>query len=265
MKRISAFLLALVLALTCISSLAETVGNEEYTIKTGVSYADPWGITVANVIYKGDEIFKILIDTVRPDGGLSSKEKFDDYGIRRVSSIGMEWFEEVSFFETWAEQNDLTTLELDENGHAVNPDVITGATINVGYYVEALNNADAGVTEANGYTVKTGFSFNATWGPTVANVIYKDGEVLKILVDTVRPDGGLSSKEKYNDYGIKRVSGLGKEWWEEVVFFETWVEENGIEALTLDETGHATNPDVITGATIAVSYYAEAIQDALSR
>ena len=86
-----------------------------------------------------------------------------------------------------------------------------------------------------------------------------------MLLDTVRAAGGLSSKEKYDDYGIRRVSGLGKEWWKEVSFLETWMEGNDIAALELDENGHAVNADVIYGATINLSNFKEAVQDALSR
>ena len=265
MKKVTAILMTLVLILASASVLAEPVGNENYTVKTGVSYSNPWGITVANVIYKDGELFKILVDTVRPDGGLSSKEKYDDYGIRAVSGLGKEWWEEVAFFETWAESNDVSALELDENGHALDADVISGATINLANYVEAVQNAEAGVVEAEGFSVKTGFSFSEQWGATIANVIYKDDAIFKILLDTVRPDGGLSSKEKFDDYGIKRVSGLGKEWWEEVSFFETWAEGNDLSTLELDENGHAVNADVISGATINLGNHTEAILDALSK
>lgn len=261
MKRISVLLLALLMALACASALAETAADQGYTVKTGVSYDDPWGITVANVIYKDGQVFKILIDTVRPDGGLSSKEKFDDYGIKRVSSIGKDWWEQVTSFEAWVEGNDLTTLNLDDTGHDL--DAVTGATINLTYYVEALNNAEAGVNEVNGYTVKTGTSYSTPWGLTIANVICKGDEVFKILVDTERPDGGVSSKEKYDSYGIKGVSSMGKEWWEQVVSFEDWARTNDVNTLVLDETGHDT--DALTGATIAVSYYVDAVKDALSK
>ena len=264
MKKVLALLTALTMMLGCVSALAENAG-EEFTVKTGVSYDGTWGITVANVIMKDDAVFKILIDTVRPDGGLSSKEKFDDYGIKKVSGLGKEWWEEVSFFETWAEANDIGTLELDENGHAANVDVITGATINLSGFAEAIKNADAGVAETEGYVVKTGTSYDATWGLTVANVIMKDDAIFKILIDTVRPDGGLSSKEKYEDYGIRKVSGLGSEWWEETSFFETWAESNDLSTLELDENGHAVNADVITGASINLSNHEEAVLNALSK
>ena len=117
--------------------------------------------------------------------------------------------------------------------------------------------------DSEGYTVRTGLSYSEQWGPTIVNIIEKDGEVVKVLFDTARD--GQSSKEKYNDYGIKKVSSIGKEWWEQVAFVETWLEQNGLDSLEVTEDGYAANPDVLTGATFHVSYYVEAIADALGK
>lgn len=126
-------------------------------------------------------------------------------------------------------------------------------------------NAADNVVEVNEYTVKTGISYVDSWGITVANVIEKDGEVLKILFDAVRPDGGLSSKEKYNDYGIGAVSTIGKEWWEQVIFVEDFARENGVDGFEMTEDGYAGSPDAVTGATFHVVYFLDALQDALNR
>ena len=139
MKRISALLLALLLALTCVSALADPAADGGYTVKTGVSYDETWGLTVANVIFRDGKVFKILIDTVRPEGGLSSKEKFDGYGIKKLSSLGKEWWEQIVSFEDWAQANDVTALTLDESGRDV--DGVTGATIAVSFYVDAVKDA----------------------------------------------------------------------------------------------------------------------------
>lgn len=261
MKKLFAFALILALTLTCVSALAEVVGGEGYIVRTGLSYSEQWGPTVANVIEKDGAIVKVLFDTVRD--GISSKEKYDNYGIKKVSTIDKEWWEQVAFVENWVEQNGLDSLEVTEDGYAANPDVVSGATFHVSYYAEALANAEAGVTEMEGYSVKTGFSYSEQWGSTVANIIMKDGEVVKVLFDTVRD--GQSSKEKFDNYGIKKVSSIGKDWWEQVAFVENYIEQNGLDSLEVTDEGYAANPDVLTGATIHVSYYADALADALSR
>ncbi len=43
------------------------------------------------------------------------------------------------------------------------------------------------------------------------------------------------------------------------------MEQNGLEQIIYDDAGHTTNPNIVTGATINVSCYADAIADALSR
>ena len=55
------------------------------------------------------------------------------------------------------------------------------------------------------------------------------------------------------------------EWWEEIKYYEEWVVKNGVDAATYDETGHATAPDLISGATINISYYTDAIKEALAK
>ena len=261
MKKMTACILALVLMLACTASFAETETAPEVTVKTGVAWNDAWGLTVANIVEQDGQTVKILVDVVRD--GLSSKEKYNDYGVGKVSSIGKEWWEQVAYFEDWVRDNGVDQVAYDENGHATVADVISGATINIADFTTAIQNADAGNAEANGFTVKTGLSVSPVWGPTVANVILKDGEIVKILVDVVRD--GQSSKEKFDTYGVKPRSTLEKEWWEQVKAYEEWVAANGADQVEYDEDGHAVNPDLISGATINISDFTLAIQDALSK
>ena len=88
------------------------------------------------------------------------------------------------------------------------------------------------VESVNGYVVKSGISYSEQWGPTIATVVYENGKIIKVLLDGIRQ--GKSSKELHDDYGIKRVSSIGKEWWEQVEFLEGWIEKNGIENLKVN-------------------------------
>ncbi len=38
---------------------------------------------------------------------------------------------------------------------------------------------------SDGYTIQTGISYREQWGPSVSNIIMKDGEIVKILCDPV--------------------------------------------------------------------------------
>lgn len=141
-------------------------------------------------------------------------------------------------------------------------DAISGATINVAELSAAVRNARDRKTEDGGYSVKAGTSYSGVWGLYIANVIFKDGKIVKILLDRIDKNNE-SSKEKHDNYGIKKVSSIGKDWWEQVVFFENWALANGIDAVSFDEKGHATNVDVISGATIGIDDLTRAVRDAI--
>lgn len=109
-------------------------------------------------------------------------------------------------------------------------------------------------------TVKTGTFYNEVWGETIANVVEKDGVVEKIVIDVVRD--GATSKEQHDNYGVKPLSTIGKEWWEQVVYYEDWVRANGVDAVEYDENGHALNADLISGCTINITNFTEAVKAA---
>ena len=113
------------------------------------------------------------------------------------------------------------------------------------------------------HTVKTGTYEDAQFGLVVANVVLKGDKIEKVLIDVVRD--GESSKEKFDNYGVKRVSSLGKEWWEQVAFVEKWIEKNGVDSAVFDKSGHITNVDAVSGATITVKPFVEAVKDALGK
>ena len=112
-------------------------------------------------------------------------------------------------------------------------------------------------------SVKSGISFSKQWGLYIANVIEKDGAVSNVIID--RLANGKSSKELHDNYGIKPVSTLNKDWWEQVAYYEEWVLKNGIEAVKYDKSGKAENVDLISGATIGIDDLTLAVLDALNK
>ena len=96
-----------------------------------------------------------------------------------------------------------------------------------------------------GDKVEAGISFSRQWGLYIANVIERDGKISNVVID--RLANGISSKELHDNYGIKPVSTLGKDWWEQVVHYERWIVEHGLDAVNTDEKGHAINPDLLSG------------------
>ena len=115
--------------------------------------------------------------------------------------------------------------------------------------------------QTSAYTVKTGAHYSDQWGLYIANIVEQEGRTPIVIMDRVQ--NGQSSKERYDSYGIRPVSSIGKEWWEQGAYYEKWALENGVDAVEYDEDGHATNPDLITGATVGVDQFTMAVLDAL--
>ena len=254
-------LIVITLILAAVSSAcASEPAKNPYSVKTGLAFSNVWGLYLANVIEKDGKISNVIID--RLANGKSSKELHDNYGIKPVSTLGKDWWEQAAHYERWVVEHGIDAVKTDKNGRAENPDLLSGATINVAELSEAVKNALNGTTESGGYTVKTGTSYSNVWGLYLANIILKDGEIVKVLIDRITLKGE-DCKEMYDNYGMKPASSIGKDWWEQVAYFEDWVLKNGIEAVKYDKEGHAENVDLVSGATMAVDDMTLAVLDAL--
>lgn len=77
----------------------------------------------------------------------TKKEKKEDYGMKGVSPIGLEWYEQIDAFEQWAvgKTADEIAAGIDEAGTATDADLAAGCTIYAGGFkqvvVDAINNA----------------------------------------------------------------------------------------------------------------------------
>lgn len=88
-----------------------------------------------------------------------------------------------------------------------------------------------------------------------------DGDTIK-EVEIDETTGDTTKKKLGADYHMKQASTIGKEWNEQVQYLEQYIQKNGIDKIQLNEEGKATNEDVLTGCTIAIDGFLDAIQDA---
>ena len=97
---------------------------------------------------------------------------------------------------------------------------------------------------------------------TTAKVILKDNKIQDVSIDETVADVDKTKKQLQNSYGMKQASSIGKEWYEQVLFFEDYVKTHGIENIKTDEKGKSVNEDLKTGCTIRVDTFIEAIKQA---
>lgn len=148
----------LLACLFCASVLLAGCGSgsgDSSSVKTGEGTATSESqgetlTTTAKVELDGDKFTKVEIDETYKDkdGNDTTKKTLGaDYGMKDTSAKmgkiegGGEWFEQIKFLEDYIVKNGVDGIELGDDGKATNEDVLTGCTINIKPYVEAVKAA----------------------------------------------------------------------------------------------------------------------------
>ncbi len=293
-KRLAAFAAAAALALTltackssassgAASSLAPTAAPtapaQEAGVKTGfgvnavLTEGDLTGkatVTAAGVLLDQDgKIVQCVIDVaenqfgVNADGTLAMPatvgtkwEQGESYGMKSASGIGKEWYEQCRAFCDYVKgkTGEEVAKIAGEDNKATDPDLLSGCTIKVTPFVEAVTKAcenarvmGAGTADSLSMgAVSTASGKDATDDAdgkaqvaTTFVVLTKDadGRVTSAVMDQIEPyfttdtagaliapkEAVASKLEKGEGYGMKGSSGIGKEWYEQSEGFCTYL------------------------------------------
>ena len=227
---------------------------------------------------------------------MSKKDLGDKYGMKDKSSIKKEWFEQVEALEKWAvgktveEVLTMPTTQKDEK-HTVtaDKDLMTGCTISVTGFQQVLDKAaknavevkdvasvgSAILTEVSGKDASAEKSGEAKASSTYGVVaLDKDGKVVFTQTDVAQnavkftTTGALDGEavavatkgEKKDEYGMKKASSIGKEWFEQNQAYDEWTvgktaKEIADMKVTTNEGGKTVtaDKDLMTGCTIGVN------------
>lgn len=224
--------------------------------------------------------------------GETKVEKKDKYGMKKASKIGKEWYEQAAALEKWMvgksvdEIKGMKTKKVNEDHPAV-PDVAelaSSVTMNVGDYLEALEEASKNTIDVKG-GVKVGLGHEISAAKSkalstadgkevlplaqvdtemVAAAFDKDGKVVGAIVDAAQtkvnfdktgkvtsdkkaaPQTKVELKEKYN---MKSQSKIGKEWFEQAKALGDWMKGKSVDEIKNMKTkkvneDHPAVPDV---------------------
>ena len=179
----------------------------------------------------------------------TKRQRGSDYPLAEVSSLKKGWAEQADAFADYLKgmtPEQVEKLETDKDGKPKDADLLSGCTIAVDRYRDAIEKACAdaaalgaakgdaltlGVEAANGSSSLTATDdqdVNAQLDVTVvALTLDSDGHVTSAVGDmtepalTVSADGGVSApktvrskREQGDEYGMRQASKLGKEWYE---------------------------------------------------
>ena len=252
-----------------------------------------------------DVTFDELESTISADGSgvlsmptdtRTKRQKGDDYPLAAASSLKKGWAEQADAFAdylTGLTPQQAARLETDKDGRAADPDLLSGCTIRVDQYRDAVakacTNASAlgaakgdrvslGVVAENAssdVTATDDKDLNAEVELTFAALtLDADGRITSAIGDMAEPaltiaaDGGVtapdtvrSKLELGDSYGMRNASSLGKEWYEHSAGYCSYLKgKTEAEAASIPADG--SDPDLAALCTISIDALQKAAGDA---
>ena len=258
-----------------------------------------------------DEEMQLATDVTAP--GTTKVGLGDDYGMKRVSEIEMEWYEQMAEFENWMigkTVDEIKALEVkvvdDAHQHVPDiPELTSVVTITVEDYIEAVENAyinsipvenaetaglgtDISLARSRGLDEDNEIMPMAQFDNTMAAVAFdSNGVIVGALIDNAqirvnydaegqvtsdRAEAPLTKVQLGDDYGMKRVSEIEMEWYEQMAAFQEWMvgktvdEVLGLPVKVVDDA-HQHVPDIpelTSTVTITVESYQAAVAEAFA-
>ncbi|MBR2002215.1 MAG: hypothetical protein IJ994_07905 [Firmicutes bacterium] len=147
-KTVWALILALILTVSGLTACGREVVTEETgTGRIGLAMiGDEETLAVTVAVDEGGRIWDCVIDQMtEADGVPVSKNQLGEaYGMKKASSIGKEWDEQARGFADYVKGMTLDQvlgIDLDDNGKAVDPGLLSSATIDLREFVQGVEEA----------------------------------------------------------------------------------------------------------------------------
>lgn len=222
----------------------------------------------------------------------TKNELGQDYGMHKASPTGREWDQQAAAFAQYAvgkRPDELTagdvtssvTISTDEFIRAIRAAADTarhlGSRADDELVLAALSHMDGSESAEEGESGVTRFSCGVT------AVTFRDGAVTGCCLDELETalnfgsDGIIaddltaprrSKNDMGADYGMHKVSSIGREWNEQAAAFAQYAvgkTSSDIAALTTDEEGYLLAGDTVSSVTIAVDRFRALLLKAAGR
>ena len=233
---------------------------------------------------------------------LSKNELGDDYGMRKASSIGKEWNEQVAALAAYAEGKTVEELKngaVSETGKAADADLASSATLYLGGFVSAIEaavanaqplGAQAGDTlhlaavssTAKSAAASADANGTAQLDCTVTAVTEKNGVITGCYIDAVQAkvsftaagiiEGDVSAPVQTKNqlgeaYGMKAYGNSKYEWNEQAASFAAYVTGktlSEVQGIAVTETTAPADADLAATVTIKIGDFQALLEKALN-
>ena len=268
-----------------IAATAEANGKAEYDVTVVAVTVDEKGVIASCVIDSlgaSAEFDASGLPVSEGTAELMTKNELGfDYGMVKASPIGKEWFEQAAALAKFAEGK---TMEEVKRGYSSDVDLATSATVYLGGYVDAMEKAVAnaknlGAEAGDELKLAVIATLQASAGQesggaailnldavalTMADGIITSGQIDSLQAEVAFDGTGvitsdLSAPKTKNelgfDYGMAKISPIGKEWFEQAEYFCRYIVGKTpaeVAGIAVTETTATTDVDLATGCTIGI-------------
>ena len=232
----------------------------------------------------------------------TKQELKTEYGMSKASGIGKDWNEQADAFAEYVKGKTISEVKgiaLNDSGAPADAELSSSVTIHVTDLIavleKAVNNAQAlgakpgdklglgivtiisnsadatagkdGVAQA--YSIYTAATFGAD-GKITSSII--DGSQSNVnfntsgKITTDLQNANLQTKNELGDqYGMRKASGIGKEWNEQAAAFAEYVKGKTIsevKGISLNEEGRPAEADLTSSVTVHVTDFISVLEKA---
>ncbi|MGL4343759.1 MAG: hypothetical protein ACRCTE_01035 [Cellulosilyticaceae bacterium] len=177
---------------------------------------------------------------------------------------GTPWNEQMDAFVAFVKENNFDLSKITYTNDKGNTDVITGVSIKVAGYtdaVQALMTQTANGEIAEGFTGAKVGEVADEKGTTTAKVMFEHGKPVNVKFDYIMEEG--KSKYKEAKDGNYIMAEGGTPWNEQVDALAAFLVENNFDTTTVTLSTEKGNTDVVTGVSIKVPDLLAAVEAAL--
>ncbi len=223
----------------------------------------------------------------------TKNELGDAYNMKLYGNAVAEWYEQAAALASFAcgkTVEELRAGAVDETGHAVDADLATTATIYLGGYVSAIENAVFNAQHLGaqaGDELKLAISSSVDGSKnadaeneglcelytTAVALTMKDGVITSAQIDAVQgkvnfdvtgtitagTDGVFATKNMLGEqYGMKAWGGAIAEWNEQAASFAAYITgktADDVAGIAVDESTKPTDADLLTSVTIKIGEF----------
>ncbi|MGE5614700.1 MAG: hypothetical protein ACM3XR_09865 [Bacillota bacterium] len=231
----------------------------------------------------------------------TKQELGPDYGMAKASGIKKEWNEQANAFAKYVEGKTLEQVKgiaVNEEGAPTGSDLASSVTIHVTEFIEAIekavNNAkdlgaNAGDKLGLGIVTTINKSTDATaekdglaqaYSTYTATTFGADGKITSCIIDASQANVNFNTSGKITSdltknpqtknelgdaYGMRKASGIKKEWNEQAAAFADYVKGKTVDqvkGIAVNEEGAPTGSDLTSSVTIHITDLVKVIEKA---